>query len=197
MQVTYSKKAIWHEFILYNTWQKIQHNNITRKIQHKNTTQGNTTRRYNPKIQHKNIQHKKYNKHVQREVELSSQELSMMEKGPKQQSIKIWPIPCQTDDNINSQTDTTGKVLSVLKPKSPLHYPIYPIAEAKSSTPFNFLIRLKQKRWWWMNAMNNGKWILWCGNNKNEMQLKILLCSIIYGEFSQIRKYYAKGVGVA
>ena len=49
------------------------------------------------------IQHEKYNTekykqtknntNVQREVELSLPELSMMEKGPKQQFIDIWPIP--------------------------------------------------------------------------------------------------------
>ena len=35
----------------------------------------------------------KYNTHVQREVELSSPELSMMEKVPKQQYDAIWIVP--------------------------------------------------------------------------------------------------------
>ena len=38
-------------------------------------------------------QHKKYNTYVQREIELSPPELSIMEKGPKQQFIDLWPIP--------------------------------------------------------------------------------------------------------
>ena len=41
------------------------------------------------KIQHRKIQHKKYNKHVQQEVEWSLPEISMIEKGSKQQYVEI------------------------------------------------------------------------------------------------------------
>ena len=41
------------------------------------------------KIQHEGIQHEKYNTHVQRDLELSSPELSTTEKGPKQQYVDI------------------------------------------------------------------------------------------------------------
>ena len=66
----------------------------------------------------------------------------MMEKVPKKKSFEIQPIPFQNDDPINYQLENTGKTLVALqpKPKSPLHYVVCPISEAKSSTKFNFLI---------------------------------------------------------
>ena len=61
-------------------------------------------------IQHEKIQHKKYNTHVQREVGLSSPELSIMEKGPNQKSVEIQPIPFKNDDPINYKIENTGKI---------------------------------------------------------------------------------------
>ena len=48
------------------------------------------------------MQRKKYNTHVQREVELSSPEISMMEKVPKQQYVEIRYIPFHNDNHINA-----------------------------------------------------------------------------------------------
>ena len=70
-------------------------------------------------------------------------ELSMMEKVPKQKSVKICPIPYHKDDPINSQLDNTRKILVAQQPKSLLCYVVFPISEVNSSTPFNLLIRLK------------------------------------------------------
>ena len=53
----------------------------------------------------------KYSTHVQREVELSSPELFMMQKVLKQQYVEIQPIPFNNDDPINSQLENTGKSL--------------------------------------------------------------------------------------
>ena len=71
-------------------------------------------------------------KHVQIEVELSSPELSIMNKGSNQQSVEILPIPfhniLSTDDPINSQLDNTVKHLVALQPTYPLHSVVYPIS---------------------------------------------------------------------
>ena len=69
-----------------------------------------------------------------------------MDKVPNQKSIEIQPIPFQNYDPINSQLEHTGKIVVVLKtkPKTPLHYVVYPISGANSSTPFNLFICLKQ-----------------------------------------------------
>ena len=77
------------------------------KYNNKNTTQKYTT--------------KKYNTHVQREVELYSPELSMTEKLPKKKSVDIWPTPFQNDDPIYAQLDNTGNVLVELQPKPQLN----------------------------------------------------------------------------
>ena len=45
---------------------------------------------------------KKYNTHVKREAELSSPELSMIEKGPKKKAVDIHPIPFQNDYPTNA-----------------------------------------------------------------------------------------------
>ena len=66
-----------------------------------------------------------------------------MEKSQKQQYVEIRYIPFQNDDPINAQLENTGKILVALQPKYPLHYVVYPILEANSSTPFHLLIRLK------------------------------------------------------
>ena len=81
----------------------------------------------------------------------------MMKKGPKQQFVEIRPIPFQNDDHMNAQLENTGKISVLLKPKSSLHSVVYPISEANSSSPFNFLIRFKQNKSWEMNIMNDGK----------------------------------------
>ena len=56
--------------------------------------------------------------HVKIEFKLSSPELSMMDKGPKQKYVEVRPLPFQnifsTDDPINSQLENTGKFLVVL-----------------------------------------------------------------------------------
>ena len=70
----------------------------------------------------------------------------MMEKGPNHISVEILPIPFHNYDPINVQPDNTGKISVALQHTSPLHYVVYPISEAKLSTPFNLLIRLKQNR---------------------------------------------------
>ena len=79
---------------------------------------------------------------------------------PKQKSVDIWPIPFQNGDPIYYQLDNTGKILFALQPTSSLQSFVYPISEANSSTPFNFLIFLKHKRWWVINVINDGKSIL-------------------------------------
>ena len=86
------------------------------------------------------IKHKKYNKHVQREVELYLPELSMMEKVPKQQPVEFWYTPFQNDDTLNDQLENTGNILVALKPSHSLHSVVYPISEAKSSTLFKLLM---------------------------------------------------------
>ena len=83
----------------------------------------------------------------------------MIEKGPKQQSVKIWPIPFQNNDPINYQLENTGTILASLEPTYPLHCVVYPISEESSSTPFNLLIRFKRNRRWGINAINDGKLI--------------------------------------
>ena len=84
----------------------------------------------------------------------------MMEKLPKQQYAEIQTINFHNDDPVNLQLDNTGKILVSLQPKYPLHYVVYPIPEANSSTKFNLLIRLKKNRGWEMNLMNDGKLML-------------------------------------
>ena len=66
-----------------------------------------------------------------------------MDKGPKQNSVDIWPIPFQNDDPVNDQLENTDKILVALQAKSPLHYVVYLISEANSSTQFKLLILLK------------------------------------------------------
>ena len=49
--------------------------------------------------------------HVQRVVELSSPELSIMWKVPKQKYVEVLPIPFHNDYPVNYQLDNTGKFL--------------------------------------------------------------------------------------
>ena len=90
--------------------------------------------RYDTSISFYNVSLGKYfhdnevkRKHVQREVELSSPELSIMEKVPNQQYVEIRPIPFHNENPINYQLDNTGNVLVVLQPTSPWHHIVYPI----------------------------------------------------------------------
>ena len=53
---------------------------------------------------------KQYNTHVQRGVELSSPDLSITEKVPKQKYADIFPIPLQKNDSKNAQLENTGKI---------------------------------------------------------------------------------------
>ena len=50
-----------------------------------------------------------------------------MEKGGKQKSVDIWPIPFHNYDPINAQLDNTGLILVALKITSPLNYVVYTI----------------------------------------------------------------------
>ena len=68
--------------------------------------------------------------HVQRVVELSLPELSIMWKVPKQKYVEVLPIPFHNDYPVNYQLDNTGKFLVELKPTYPLHSGLYPISEA-------------------------------------------------------------------
>ena len=45
---------------------------------------------------------------MQIEVEWSSPELSMMDKGQNQQSVEIWPKPFHHCDPLNYQLDNAG-----------------------------------------------------------------------------------------
>ena len=113
-------------------------------------------------IQHKThnvkkIQLKKYNTHVQREVELSSPELSVMKKRPRQESVEIHHIAFQNGDFINDQLDNTRIFLFALQFTPPLHYVVYPISEANWSNPLNLLLNLKKKKKLVMNFMNDRK----------------------------------------
>ena len=83
---------------------------------------------------------------MQREVELYPPDISMMEKVPKQNSIENSPLPFQNYYPVNAQLENTGKILVTLQRKPPLHYVVYPISEANSSTASNFLMRFKQNR---------------------------------------------------
>ena len=83
-------------------------------------------------------------KHIQRESELSSPELSMLDKGPKQKSVEIQHMNFHNHDLINSQIEKTGNFLVVLQPNPPLHYVVYQTSEANSSTPFHLLIQIRQ-----------------------------------------------------
>ena len=78
--------------------------------------------------------------HVKIEVQLSSPELSMIEKGPKQKYVDIRPIPFHNDDLINYHLDNTGKNVVALQPTSRIYYVVYPILESNPSTPFNLLV---------------------------------------------------------
>ena len=63
-----------------------------------------------------------------------------MEKGPKQQSVEIWPKTFHNDDPLNDQLHNTGKSLVTLQPTYPLYSVVYTISEATSSTLFNLLV---------------------------------------------------------
>ena len=52
---------------------------------------------------------KKYHTCAQREVELSSPEVSMMEKVPKQRYVEIQAITFNNDDH--TQIDNTGNII--------------------------------------------------------------------------------------
>ena len=69
-----------------------------------------------------------------------------MEKGTKQRSVEILPIPFHNYYPMNSQLEDKSEILVALKHKYSLKYVVYPILEANSSTPSNLLIRLKQNR---------------------------------------------------
>ena len=79
-------------------------------------------------IKHRNITQKrkqeKFNTHIQREVELSSPEISMTEKGPNELYFQINPTPFQNDYPISAQLEKTSKILVVLQP----HSVVYPIS---------------------------------------------------------------------
>ena len=64
----------------------------------------------------------------------------------KEKYVDIRPIPFENDDSINAQLDNTGKSLVALQTKYSLHYVVYLISEAKSSTTFNLLMSLKKNR---------------------------------------------------
>ena len=85
-------------------------------------------------------------KHIQRKNELSSLELSMVDEGPKQQYVETRTTNFHNYNLINSQIENTGKSLVALQPTSQLHSVVYPILEANPSTPFNLLIRFKQRQ---------------------------------------------------
>ena len=92
---------------------------------------------------------------------------------PKQQYVDIWPINFHNGHPIKFQLENIGKSLFVLQPTPPIHSVVYPISEASSKTPIILFISFKGNMWWLINVMNDGKWILWCSNNENDMQLKI------------------------
>ena len=54
----------------------------------------------------------------------------MMDKGPNQKYVDIWPLTFQNDDTINDQLENTCKFSVALKPKSPLNYVVYTISES-------------------------------------------------------------------
>ena len=64
---------------------------------------------------------------MQREVELSSPELSMMEKKSKQKYAEIMPIPFHSDDHINYQLENRDKILCALQPTSLLNSVVHQI----------------------------------------------------------------------
>ena len=107
----------------------------------------------------------------------------MINKVQKQIYVEIQPITFHNDDPMNNHLDNTGKIIVALQPKSTLKYVAYKISEENTSTPFNLLIRLKQNKWRRINVMNHEKWTLWCSKDENEIQLKILLYSIIHGDY--------------
>ena len=61
------------------------------------------------KIQPRKIQHKHYNTHVKKDIELSPKELLMTEKELNQQTVDIRTIPFQNDDPINDQLKNNVK----------------------------------------------------------------------------------------
>ena len=83
---------------------------------------------------------------MQKEAELSSPELSMINKVQKQIYVEIQSITFQNGYPMNTHLDNTGKIIVALQPKSLLKYIAYTISEEKSSTPFNLLIRLKENK---------------------------------------------------
>ena len=95
---------------------------------------------------------------VQREGGLSSPEISIVDKVPRQ---IYWDSAIQfhNNDPINDQLDNTGKISVALQPVSSLHFVVYPISEAKPSTPFTF----------WYALIKGSSWLLnkpyeWWGN---------------------------------
>ena len=78
---------------------------------------------WHKKLKFKNI----YNRHKQIEGQLSSLELSIKEKGPKQQLVEIRPSPFYNIDNIKAQLDITGTFSVALQTTPPLNSVVYPI----------------------------------------------------------------------
>ena len=52
----------------------------------------------------------------------------MMEKGPNQKSVDIFPTTFQNDDLKHAQLENKGNMLVALHTKYPLHYIVYPIS---------------------------------------------------------------------
>ena len=86
------------------------------------------------------------NTHIQIEGELYSPEISMVDKAPRKKSVEIRTINFHDDDLMNYRIENTGKLLVASQPTPPLYSVVYPISEANPSTPFNLLIRFKQKK---------------------------------------------------
>ena len=63
----------------------------------------------------------------------------MKEKVLNQLSDEIRPITFQNNDPINYQLEKKN-ILVALQTTPPLHYVVYPMSEANSSTHFNLLI---------------------------------------------------------
>ena len=103
-----------------NTAIKQYDTNLVYTIQHKKYNTKSKTRKYNTTNITQKYTTQKYNTHVQRQVELSSPELSMMEKGSKQKSVHIWPITFQNYDPINSHPKNTVKFQLYYNPRP--HY---------------------------------------------------------------------------
>ena len=142
-------------------------------MRHKKSTLGYKTWKYNTKYITPKYTIQKYTKHMYKITWIIFTKNS--NDGKRTKSTICWDSYYTLSELWYCKWSSweQKQILVSLQPTYPLHSGVYPISEANSSTPSNLLMLLKQDSWWGMNVMNDGKWILLCNSNKNEIQWKI------------------------